>query len=529
MQADGWCDVVLPISKAHCTKGGEHLKQPPPPGAGYCVAGKAAIEVCTHLLWKAAEDGDVFLKARFEHHLPSRVAKAGWWLKKKQAWLKFEKKGKKPWIKGYAAEDPTSVEVQATAAKGWMLATAELMVDSGWALAMTTAKLARVKLMGFETNNPLHEDHEGKGAHWHPTVRHIAKPRFASVRNPTPHLYFVHPDGASPGSGRMEVSGGRYSKQRPAVLSPTHGSNPKVESTEDVEGIARLEAFAVFLETAGSLTMAPLIALQSARAANAGLAESCLHVRKGWDALPKGEQFQLHGDDNSKSNWGIHFLPLVGANVVALRSAFCGGYFHARSTAKTLQQEADGDNGTKKWAVFMLHRDKESPGSQWIIKRDPADPSMCSLESVAFPGTFLHVRKSLEKVVAEGRKEQVLVLSTDATSEGSRWQMQAAHPDLLPTFRHSYEVAWTAGPRGLPTACRMVVERDGVPWRFVDVDVNSEAGAIVTSVRHAGGGGAHLAKPPLRMSFDPLTGNVRGGEDGIGERRLYFVPEEWHV
>lgn len=533
---DGWCDAVLPISKTYCTvkekktKKKKHLQKPPKPGAGYCPAGKAAIEVCTHLMWKDSS-GETFLSARLEHHLPARVAWAGWWLKEVQV---------PAGPRGYAAEDATSVEVQATAAKGWMLATAEVMVDSGWALAMKTAGLARVKFMGFETNNPMHEDHEGIGSHWHLTVRHLpgSTPRFThkSKKDPTPHLYFADPSGASPGSGKMDVSGTKgfpkHPKQRPAVLSPAHGfdNTGGGSATDDSGGIERLEGFATFLEETGSLTMAPLIALQSARASEAGVAapaKSFLHVRTSWASIPKGQQFQLSSDDKSGSHWGIEFLPQIGGSsdvVVALRSAKCGGYLHARRTSQAA--------GKNKWEAFMLHREKNSPGSQWIRVWHSAD-GKCSFESVQFPGKFLHVRRSHDSLVTGSHKEQVFQLCDDSTSshrDGNMWRMQAAVSSLLDTFHHSYNIAWTAGPTGSSTtACQMVIKRDDEPWRLVDVDVNSEAGAIVTSVRDAAS--RNLVKAPLRTIFDPLTGNVLDNSNKHTDSpdRVADVPTEWYT
>ena len=98
----------------------------------------------------------------------------------------------------------------------------------------------------------------------------------------------------------MDVTGKRYSKQRPAVLSAAHDFRGGGGSaTDDSGGIERLDGFATFLEETGSLTMAPLIALQSARASEAGVAapaKSFLHVRTSWASIPKGQQFQLKRD-----------------------------------------------------------------------------------------------------------------------------------------------------------------------------------------------------------------------------------------
>jgi hypothetical protein len=151
----GWVHAAVPLLRSF------GAGTPPLPKSGCKV--KAAIEVCTNLRWP---DGAITM--RLEHHCQHRVAWPGWWLKASTA----KRTGARGYGGGSAANHPHTLGAQATAAKGWMFACAEALDDSGWARALHASGIGFVKFMGFETNNPLHDDHEGRGAHWHPTVRH---------------------------------------------------------------------------------------------------------------------------------------------------------------------------------------------------------------------------------------------------------------------------------------------------------------------------------------------------------------------
>ena len=515
----GWCTSHLPLVASF----GNDLPKAPRSGR----KAKAAIEVCTFLRWVVTRpDGgrDYCMEARLEHHLARRVAWAGWWQKPST-------KGR-TLARGYAGEDPCVLAAQTTAAKGWMFATAEVMLDSQWAQGQLASRLARVKLMGFETNNPLHDDHEGLGGHWHPTVRHIPTcnpntngigngqghgekyPCFAPCADPTPHLYLDE-------EGKCDVTGGRHPQQRPATLS-ARGE------------VARLEACGGFLEENGAYSFLPMVTLQTQRSQQSqgqgqgqgqgevGTGWGCLHVRRGFASLKKGSQFQLQNTcagavTDKGSLWGLEFLDggeaalIPGTRrVVVLRSVRCGGCLHVRESAPALSSEEGGGEegeGAQKWAVFMLHSDSSSLGSQWDLAM--LEDGMATLQS-RYTGGYLHVRQSFLSLMAGGHKEKVLQLHSNPQSVGSVWRMHSAHESLLPLFQHSYQLSLRrrACRETAEWSCCVDITRSGVPWVSVSVELNSEVGHMSVCVHRLEDG--LLAKPPLVIAFDPTTGCLVG-------------------
>eukprot|EP01094_Clydonella_sp_ATCC50884_P002139 TRINITY_DN11645_c0_g1_i1.p1 TRINITY_DN11645_c0_g1~~TRINITY_DN11645_c0_g1_i1.p1 ORF type:complete len:510 (-),score=113.97 TRINITY_DN11645_c0_g1_i1:23-1327(-) len=433
---------------------------------------------------------------RLEHHAQHRVAWAGWWLKKTTA--------KATACDGYARSVPAVLALQSTAAKGWMIAAAHAFIDSGWARGLHASGLAAVKLMGFESNNPLHDDHEGKGAHWHPTVRHIAGAgakrvcRFAARVNPTPHLYLAT-------DGTIDVSGVRLAQQ----AAGEHGAL----------GIERLECFGTFLTRSGGLQMCPLVALHSARE-GAG----CLHVRAGWVQHGRGRELQLIGAagaagvEDIGSLWGLEMLSGWRdengrqERDVALRSTRCGRYLHVRQSAQELQ--AQGPDW--KWRVLMMHESSGS-GSVWVLERDGVDT--CHLRSRR-TDEYLHVRKGFAELKKRGLKEQVFQLSADRGSAGSRWRLRAAREYLLSPqcsiIEHSYSMHLRAG--AAQDSCCVDVQRDGSAWASVSVKLNSDHGLLTVRTE---------------MENEPESGGtaLRAGEDEVvsalleprtKEARLFF-------
>jgi hypothetical protein len=498
---DGWCDAHLPLVRTF----GSGL--PPPPAAG-CKF-KAAIEVCTTIRWltNGNRSNAWCMEARLEHHLPRRVSWAGWWLKPSTLLATAGR--------GYSGHDPYSLSIQSTAAKTWMFACSEVLLDSNWACAMYEAGVARVKLMGFETNNPLHDDHEGKGAHWHPAVRHlpllsasgerIKMCRYSNGVDPTPHLYLDD-------VGRIDVSGSRDSRQLPAITQ---------SGTSAAGGIWRLEAFGTFLQPSGALCILPIVSLQSERTIeheNGGF----LHVRAGWSTVPRGRQFQLHtghnGETDRGSGWGVEFLDAHsgsvsgsgGSCVVALRSTRCGGYLHVRKSAPSL---AENEEGARKWEVFMLHDSNANRGSQWIM--ESVEGGRFIFQSRHMVGMYLHVRESFENLVASGRKEQVLQLSPHRESVGSVWKINTSHASFLSLMRHSYELSLNEEMTSMGTrsSCVVSVNRDAAPWINVKTEVDAEAGQMAICISRADDG--LLIKPPLALSFDPSTGCISGTNSRI--------------
>ena len=160
----------------------------------------------------------------------------------------------------------------------------------------------------------------------------------------------------------------------------------------------------------------------------------------------------------------------------------------------------------------MLHDSSECKGSHWKLVM--GDRMRCRLRS-SRTGQCLCVHNGHAELAAAGHKEQVLHLDDEETA--TWWQLRAADPNLLagPTggiMSHSYEVELErlhieAPPHSYATCCH-AVQRDGVPWAFVETELSSEAGSMSVLVRCAASG--VLKKPAFHLSFDPLTGCVRG-------------------
>jgi hypothetical protein len=78
-----------------------------------------------------------------------------------------------------------------TASFVWMFTNREIFMDSGWAHAFRDQSNDRTNYMaslGFETNNPIHDDHDGRGPHFHMTLRSNDKDK---MRSPA---FYLNPD-----------------------------------------------------------------------------------------------------------------------------------------------------------------------------------------------------------------------------------------------------------------------------------------------------------------------------------------------
>ena len=116
------------------------------------------------------------LKTRIEHHASYRVPDGKFWLKKKS-----NASG------GYGNMNRNILAKQSQAAIGWMFALREIVRHTRLDEYLAQHK-AYIKLMGFETNNPLHDDYAGEGAHFHFAVR-------KTKIEVTPHIYMDHNGG----------------------------------------------------------------------------------------------------------------------------------------------------------------------------------------------------------------------------------------------------------------------------------------------------------------------------------------------
>eukprot|EP01117_Protostelium_nocturnum_P018681 TRINITY_DN7861_c0_g1_i1.p1 TRINITY_DN7861_c0_g1~~TRINITY_DN7861_c0_g1_i1.p1 ORF type:complete len:520 (-),score=38.04 TRINITY_DN7861_c0_g1_i1:44-1603(-) len=126
--------------------------------------------------WKAIEvhttinRSDVRVIHRIEHHDFNRVPYPDYWARNG----------------GYGRVDPSTLNKQSQAAICYQYATYVILKYSRWDQVLCAQYPgAKFKLMGFETNNPYHDDFSGTGAHWHLAVRGTTDKLIYS----TPHIY----------------------------------------------------------------------------------------------------------------------------------------------------------------------------------------------------------------------------------------------------------------------------------------------------------------------------------------------------
>ena len=122
---------------------------------------------------------------RIEHHLSTRVPPAQFW----------NTRG------GYGARNDSILQTQSQAAICWQFATRRVLEDSGWARNLfDNYDGSFIHLMGFETNNPLHDDFYFRpfafGPHWHIALRRDG-PLPHPLPHVTPHIYISEEDGRS--------------------------------------------------------------------------------------------------------------------------------------------------------------------------------------------------------------------------------------------------------------------------------------------------------------------------------------------
>ncbi|CAE8610256.1 unnamed protein product [Polarella glacialis] len=436
----------------------------PNPVNGYISYEKAAwgaLKVNTKFK-DCLEDGTTFLKIRLEHHSPSRVARAGWWMKKAT---------KMAGAKGYAGIDPQVLALQAQAHVAWQFACRELLLDSGWAAALRSANVGWVSLMGFESNNVFHDDFEAQGAHWHVGIDTDSSCTEGwSKRDYPPHLYFDT-------SGLHDVSGKRG--------LPFPGCNPQVVGAPG--GIEVLEAFATFLRPDGGCDFCPVIALSSC------LALQLLQVCQGWQANGYWAQMRLSNAVAKHENlWAVEH---VGGDRFALSSCACGLYLHV------------GLGNSQDWAVGMSS--SRSEGSLWTLEGDHLTGPI-RLKS-CHAGLYLHVKHSWKDLAASGREEQVFCLSPDAEHDGSRWQLQAVHAKLLPLVGSSYSVV-AADTKADDGSFGLTIIKNGTPWRSVFTHDDFAKGALQWRIRWMQDGACKTGV----ILYDPLTGEERSSSEGLG-------------
>jgi hypothetical protein len=222
------------------------------------------------------------------------------------------------------SDDPRTLERMSSAAFCWMFALRAVFEDSGWAETFHRLDTSNhIAVLGFETNNPIHDDHDGRGPHFHIGLKSAHKDR---ERNPA---FYMNTDDGS--------------------VSQT------VYSTQGVE-LAASGLFGV-VRLGSALAIGPLVRLKSPRTG------MFLYVRESEQGTGQGV-FQTRDDDASDNVTWVMVATAAG-NAFALCNVRSGCFAHVDS------QRAVGElSQSSSWAG----------GSQWTVA--PASHGCWSLASV---------------------------------------------------------------------------------------------------------------------------------------------------
>ncbi|ELR13896.1 uncharacterized protein ACA1_364220 [Acanthamoeba castellanii str. Neff] len=299
----GWGSVALDM---------EVVGSPPDPGYKGIWA---PIEVHTDIVY----DQQLGLNQRIEHHAPGRVPPARFWAAAARG--------------GYgAAASAELLCVQSQAAIAYQFAVRAVLLDSGWGAALAQRGV-HVKLMGFETNNPLHDDHSGRGAHFHVAIRGTpTEPKLLHLgRDLTPHLYLTS-------AGRLD----------PALTVHRGWS---------------LGVFGMFVRDDGALEFGPLVGVR-----HGSSSDMHLHVR---------QSKQADRDPvvawNKRTDEGSAWVQFFNGGVTVWCSARSWRFLHVRA-AKT----GAGDQ-------VVQWKNATDPGSWWTVGADGGLKSVRSGHHLTLP------------------------------------------------------------------------------------------------------------------------------------------------
>jgi hypothetical protein len=473
---DGWMAVRVPLIPE--TK----AAIPDPIKLGASPAGKYAIEVHTLLRDFNASGQHIVIETRLEHFSAGRIAFAGWWMK--------EKTRVKTGAVGYAGCDRQVLAKQACAAKCWMMTAREVLLHSKWAHALVSAGICSVHLMGFEVNNPFHDDFEGIGPHWHLALRRISKENVWSCLHPVPHLYFNS-------YGLHDVTGHFGLKQPQLAAAEAEPQHTRVEGGVDI-----LEGFATFLRADGGMDILPLVVLESEEAVG-----QYLHVRNQWGKWHPNRVFQLSENRNNQGTlFGLQWDAKTGG--VMLRSVFSGRYVTGSSTFGLAGE---------KWSVLSLQV-TPTESSLWDIvhETDPASGRVrtrlrCrNAANSNSRSSGLHVRKTWKELIQKNRKEEVFMFHKDNDgSSGSFWKIHARCPEMQVLLFNSYSIKLAVASSPQSDWFALSIERNGIFDRQVEVQDNSENGTVICKQLAMIGDKLRIIAPSSYLHFDYLTGERR--------------------
>jgi hypothetical protein len=294
------------------------------------------------VIWTTLQNDRVVV--RLEHFSPDRIPFSPFWPAFSNG--------------GYAAADPAHLKIQSRAAFAWMFASRAVIFASDWLSLLPEG--VSVKFMGFETNNPLHDDHRGHGAHWHFTLRASGDSPHKFLNKVTPHIYLL-PDGS------LDTSGEK---------SPT---------------VFQLQFFGLKLTPHG-LNISRIIQLRSLRS------NLFLHVRNS--LYQEGKEVSQWNNRNSiGSMWLVH---QVTDNFFALCNLYSGHYLTVPTSPNPTEV-----------LVQKSHSEDRVPSNNYLWKFTEQSGALI-LES-AESGRFLHVRKSLQ------RDKHPVVQWNKKGDEGNLW------------------------------------------------------------------------------------------------------------
>jgi len=373
---------------------------------------------------------------RIEHHLPTRVPSTQFWSRLSRG--------------GYGARNDRLLRTQSQAAICWQFAARRVIEDAGWGRTLFEQSHSFVYLMGFETNNPFHDDFrygdKAFGPHWHLALR-------GGVTDVTPHIYISDSDGSSlrlMGDESAGSSGNYWS----------FGSTFGIRVTND-----------------GRLELGPLTRLQHVPSRKyLHVLLSTIHERTPNAVLfgpPNdfGSVWMVSYDDGSKS--------LQEEILVTLRNVRSGQYLHVRQGAQGVGHPV---------SVF---RASEGEGSQWKLKR--SSEGIIRLQNTRALGTYLSAAANAEERCVTTQSADI-----DYKHGCDAWVLDATH-----TVDRSYSIRVLASPDG----AEAIIERNGLPWQRVQTRDDAVNGRLDHCVLSSSG--ALILNESI--NYDPATGNKIGG------------------
>lgn len=418
--AADWGQVCVPL---------KNRGLPPKPGYHGPWSG---IEVHTNRYCEISN-----IRMRIEHHDPNRVPSSAYW--------KSQSKG------GYARADPNALASQAQAAVAWQLAVREVMTDSRYG-AISQHFGHVVTTMGFETNNPLHDDHSGRGAHWHLGVTPKKKYK-------TPHLYLKE-------NGRIDLK--------------------KTMEADNCEGAYDLGAFGFRIcppdgKNDGDLILGRIVTVQAK-------SRMYLHVRESKQGL-RDPVALWDKMDNEGSRWLMCWNE-NGSQGGSAKLAFCSvrsnQFLHIR---KSKSGERDG---VAQW-------NKDDPGNWW---RFDGDGRLQSCRS----GLYLNAPMNQQnRSVPRQTASKACQSAWKGVVYSTHWKVKHSGGSFGGSTS-SYRIRVRAPPPHTPSkgGANAKIWRNGQLWiHFTCVD-DAQKGELEMK-RCLGREAAPSTQ--FKMSYDPSTGN----------------------